>query len=172
MQAQGDEPIDSAGAQIAGRVIVVAFVLVAVLAVGYFALRMPGMDMSESSDGKTRMEAMPGMPMGGPQIRTLSVEGFVGKISQPESIVVNVHVPYAGEIGGTDAFIPFDRIAGDVRLPEDKDARLLLYCRTMRMSTLAATTLGDEGFTNVVVLRGGMQAWEASGRTLETRQRG
>lgn len=96
---------------------------------------------------------------------------FAARLGDPNALVVNVHTPYEGEIDGTDAFIPFDRISGDPRLPADKDTEVLLYCRSGRMSAIAADELITAGYTNVVDLQGGMIAWEAGGRTVAHRTR-
>lgn len=52
-------------------------------------------------------------------------------------------------------------------MPEGKAAPILLYCRTGRMSADAATAPVDAGYTNVVYLEGGMDAWVAAGHRLE-----
>lgn len=57
----------------------------------------------------------------------------------------------------------FDQIARDPRLRADKDTGILLYCRSGRMSAIAADTLVEAGYTNVVDLEGGMLAWGAAG---------
>jgi len=80
--------------------------------------------------------------------------------------LVNVHVPYAGHLAGTTAFVPYDRIGTWSDLPADKGAPVAIYCRSGNMSAEAATTLASLGYTNVVELAGGMQAWVASGRQL------
>lgn len=94
----------------------------------------------------------------------LDPAAFEERMKNEQAMVINVHVPYEGELAGTDAFIPYDRIKGDPRLPKDKGTELLLYCRTGRMSEEAAVDLHEEGYTNIAHLEGGMKAWEASGR--------
>jgi phage shock protein E len=96
----------------------------------------------------------------------LDPAGFAARMGDPGAHVINVHVPYEGELGDTDAFIPFDRIVGDSRLPADKGAEILLYCRSGHMSQIAGADLVKAGYTNVAHLEGGMQAWEAAGKPL------
>ncbi len=78
--------------------------------------------------------------------------------------LINVHIPYEGELEGTDGFIPFDKIVGELdRLPADKSAKVVLYCRSGRMSTEAAQALVKLGYTNIWELGGGMIAWDTDG---------
>ncbi|MBI2405438.1 hypothetical protein HYV21_00070 [Candidatus Microgenomates bacterium] len=77
---------------------------------------------------------------------------------------VNVHTPYEGEIKGTDMFITHDEmIANKAQLPNDKNAPIILYCKTGRMSADALATLRGMGYTNVRHLEGGMDAWKRAG---------
>jgi rhodanese-related sulfurtransferase len=81
--------------------------------------------------------------------------------------LVNVHVPYEGEIKDTDAFIPFDKIADNLsKLPASKDAKIVLYCRSGRMSEIAARELAKLGYTRVYHLAGGMKDWKNSGHQI------
>ena len=96
----------------------------------------------------------------------LDPAAFEERMKNDKAMVINVHVPYEGELAGTDAFIPYDRIKGDSRLPKDKGTELLLYCRSGNMSEEAAVDLHEEGYTNIAHLEGGMKAWEASGRQI------
>lgn len=147
-----------------GRLVVWVFVAVLVVApVIWFILGMPGMDHS----GTGGMSDMPGM--GRDDSNTALVDLDASQFEQhltSSATVINVHVPYDGQIEGTDAFVPFDRILQDPAIPRDKDSLILLYCRTGRMSQVAGAVLVAAGYRNVAHLRGGMDAWEASGRTL------
>ena len=50
----------------------------------------------------------------------------------------------------------------DVRLT----AKIVLYCRSGRMSAIVATELVAAGYTSVWNLEGGMLAWEKAGYAL------
>lgn len=90
-------------------------------------------------------------------------------LAQKDFFLVNVHVPYEGEIAGTDAFIPFDRTRALMgRYPADKTARIVLYCRSGRMSDIAARQLAAAGYTSLYNLAGGMIAWQKAGLPLLT----
>jgi len=81
---------------------------------------------------------------------------------------VNTHIPYEGEIASTGAFIAFEE-NGPQRVneyPADKAAKIVLYCRSGRMSAIVAEALVKAGYTNVWNLKGGMRAWEAAGEAL------
>ena len=85
-------------------------------------------------------------------------------LGQKDFVFINVHVPYEGEIASTDSFIPYDEIDQQLgRLPADKNSRIILYCRSGHMSTIAANVLIKLGYTNVWSLDGGMAAWESTG---------
>ena len=97
----------------------------------------------------------------------VSARGLVTKLENKDFLLVNVHIPYAGEIAGTDAFIPFDKITQNLgKLPTDKNAQVVVYCRSGGMSAIAAVELVQQGYTNVWNLDGGMIAWTAEGELL------
>ena len=92
---------------------------------------------------------------------------FADLIVKPATFVLNVHTPDEGSIPGTEANIPFNRLCMRAdELPADSSAPIAVYCRTGNMSTLATATLGDLGYTDVIELEGGMEAWRADGRAL------
>lgn len=99
--------------------------------------------------------------------RLVAPDEFAEVIADGSVPLVNVHIPYEGEIEGTDLFVPFDDIESYAdQLPDDKGATLAIYCRSGNMSADAAVELAAMGYTDVVDLDGGMVAWEAAGLEL------
>jgi rhodanese-related sulfurtransferase len=98
----------------------------------------------------------------------INVEELREMMDNESITLVNVHVPFEGDIPGTDVSIPFDEIGQHLdQLPRDMVAPVVLYCRSDRMSTEAANTLANLGFTNLYNLDGGFRAWTAAGYDLE-----
>lgn len=119
--------------------------------------------------GDDPRQAVVGTAEAVPRAQLVGVDGFVDFLdTTPSAVLVNVHIPYEGHIDGTDAFVPFDEIGTWEGLPADPDAPIALYCRSGSMSAQATATLVDLGYTNLVDLDGGMNAWTAAGNTLQT----
>lgn len=103
----------------------------------------------------------------GGRYRALTPHHLQALLRHKTFVLVNVHVPYAGEIAHTDLFIPFGTIDRNLgRLPASKRAMIVLYCRSGRMSDIAARRLVRLGYANIWTLSGGMDAWRRQGLPL------
>lgn len=82
-------------------------------------------------------------------------------------MLINVHVPDEGSLPDTTLDLPFDQVAARAgELPADRATPLAIYCMSGNMSAIAGRELLALGYSDIVELDGGMQAWQASGRTL------
>ncbi|HSB67572.1 MAG TPA: rhodanese-like domain-containing protein [Anaerolineales bacterium] len=62
---------------------------------------------------------------------------------------------------------PYDQIAPQVDQLPDKHAKIVLYCRSGRMSATAAECLVSLGYNNLWNWSGGMVAWEQAGLKID-----
>src|SRR3989337_2117207 len=104
----------------------------------------------------------------GGEYTDVSVAELQAMLANKDFVFVNVHIPFEGNIPNTDLSIPYDVIDQHLEdLPAGKDAKIVLYCRSDRMSNIAARTLVGLGYTNVWNLGGGVGEWENAGRPIE-----
>ncbi len=94
----------------------------------------------------------------------ISVNELQGMLENKDFPLINVHIPFEGDLPDTDLSIPFNEIEKHLdQLPAEKDARIVLYCRSGNMSSTAAQKLASLGYTEVYNLEGGFIAWERAG---------
>ena len=101
------------------------------------------------------------------EYRNLSFAEFSRWLESKDFLLINVHVPYQGEIPGTDLLLPYHMIQEqEDRLPVAKDTRIVVYCLTGPMGHDAAEDLVKLGYTQVYHFAGGMRDWVREGRQL------
>ena len=102
-----------------------------------------------------------------PAVTRISVDELAKILEGPRDFtLVNVHIPFEGNLPSTDLSIAYDKIDQHLAELPSKDAKIVLYCRSGRMSDIAARRLAELGYTHVYDVTGGMKAWEAGGRAL------
>lgn len=101
----------------------------------------------------------------------LTIDEFADIMANQSAVytVVNVHIPYEGEIEGTDMQIAYNDVNALTAALPDKDTPIILYCRSGNMSAQATRTLVELGYSQIYDVPGGMIAWQASGRPIVDR---
>jgi len=146
------------------RVIVLALLAVSVLVI---AACGTGGEATAPPTGANAVATQVVPVEGGGSYVDVNAAGLASMLEGKDFPLINVHVPYEGEIEGTDLLVPYDEIELNLdRLPADKGAKLVVYCRSGGMSAIAARTLLNLGYTDVWNLDGGMIAWTEAGYPL------
>lgn len=102
-----------------------------------------------------------------PEWHGITPDDLAALLADEDVILIDVHIPFAGTIPGTDAHVPYtDTSALVAALGGDKGAKAVLYCLTGPMSKKAVNDLVALGFWNLYDLIGGMNAWKAAGYEL------
>lgn len=103
-----------------------------------------------------------------PEIIDLTPAQLKEMLARKDFELINVHVPRAGEIMGTDAHISYDDVAAiEAHLQSNRAAKTVLYCRSGSMSLEAAMLLVGKGYCRIHDLPGGMNAWTNAGFPLD-----
>jgi len=80
----------------------------------------------------------------GGSYRVVSVQELQTMLENKDFIMINVHIPWQGDIAQTDLRLAYDQIEQNLdQLPQDKDAKILVYCLTSGMAKEAIATLLD-----------------------------
>lgn len=96
--------------------------------------------------------------------KNMTVDELNEQLKNKDFVLIDTHIPEQKHINGTNVFIPYDDIENQLdKLPKDKDAKIVLYCRTGRMSEIAAQKLAERGYTNVYNVVGGIVEWVRKG---------
>lgn len=96
--------------------------------------------------------------------QNITTDELTVRLENKDFTLIDVHIPEQVHIPETDAFIPFDEVDRLAAALPDKNAPVVLYCRSGNMSARAARDLVARGYTNITNVIGGMNAWNAEGR--------
>lgn len=100
----------------------------------------------------------------------ISMDRFIEMMEHKDFVLIDVHIPYAGEIPETDHLIPFNDIKQHKNeLPDDKNAKIVVYCLSGPMGYVAAEKLVSLGYRQVIHFQAGMVSWINTGKQLVNR---
>lgn len=141
--------------------IVILTILILVLTLTKYSSAQTGLKLSQTQSDAQHGELV---KVSSGSYRNILSEQLLTMLQNKDFVMINVHIPYEGELPHTDIFIPYNQIKDNLdKLPADKTAKIVLYCRSARMSTIAAETLVKLGYTNVWNLNEGMIEWKQKG---------
>lgn len=95
------------------------------------------------------------------------------KITAEKSVVIlDVRIPLEFADGHIKDAVNIDVKADSfkdeaLRQLPDKNQMIAVYCRSGRRSVTAANILSEEGYKNIVNLKGGILVWQLSGKAVE-----
>lgn len=96
----------------------------------------------------------------GQEYHSLKPEELKAMLVNKNFFLLDVHIPEQEHIPGTDEFIDYTKLKENKdKLPKDKDAEIVVYCRSGSMSKAASFDLVEMGYTNVYDLSGGINAF-------------
>jgi len=104
----------------------------------------------------------------GGSYRVVSVQELQAMLEDKDFTMINVHIPWQGDIPQTDLRLAYDQIEKNPnQLPREKDTKILVYCLTSGMAKKAISTLLNQGYTNLWMLEGGTTEWVDAGYQIE-----
>ena len=98
----------------------------------------------------------------------VSVRELQTMLEDKDFTMINVHIPWEGDIPQTDLRLAYDQIEKNLdQLPQEKDTKILVYCLTSGTAKKAISTLLNQGYINLWMLEGGTTAWVDAGYQIE-----
>ena len=99
--------------------------------------------------------------------RVISVQELENMLEQKDFTLMNVQIPQQGDIPQTDLHLAYNLMnVSQDELPQEKEAKIIVYCKTGGYSKIAVESLVELGYINVLMLEGGITAWEEAGLSI------
>lgn len=119
------------------------------------------------ADLKSKQEISDEAKAKAPHITTEQLSGYLTIKANIVLLDIRTEAEYeAGHIQGAK-WLPRGKLEYEMQeTVSDPDARIVLYCGSGARSALAALTLLDMGYTNVVDVDGGFKAWVSAGNPI------
>lgn len=134
-----------------------AFAAVALIAAGMIYWTQSSKTSSNNKEAAVGSEQQAGF-------KGLTSQELSDMLRKKDFSLIDVHIPEQVHIPGTDYMIPYNDIDTLVSALPDKNAKVVLYCRSGSMSKIAAEALAEKGYVNVFNLTNGMNEWLVEGR--------
>lgn len=104
----------------------------------------------------------------GAKLGVMSLAELVALLPTKSFLLINVHVPYAGEIPKTDKNLSYQDVSAiESFVGANKNVEVVLYCYANTMAILAGNALVANGYANVRYMDGGLAAWKNAGYGVE-----
>lgn len=98
----------------------------------------------------------------------ITADDLSDMLKRKDFVLIDVHIPEQNHIPGTDMLVPFDEIVErQAELPQDKNSKLVIYCRSGSMSSRAIEDLQELGYSNIYNLEGGLIEWQKQNYPVE-----
>ena len=106
-----------------------------------------------------------------PKYPTVTPDEFEQAIAEPDVQLVDVRTPEEYEqghiVGAMNIDWKSDAFADEAGQMLDKSKIVAVYCRVGHRSYEAGDKLYKMGYTHIVELQGGLEAWKAAGKTIQ-----
>ncbi len=106
-----------------------------------------------------------------PKYPTVTPDEFEQAIAEPDVQLVDVRTPEEYEqghiVGAMNIDWKNDAFADEAGQMLDKSKTVAVYCRSGHRSHEAGNKLYKMGYTHIVELQGGMEAWKTAGKTIQ-----
>jgi rhodanese-related sulfurtransferase len=101
-------------------------------------------------------------------LKSISPIDLADALPSKDFLLINVHVPYDGEIPGTDTHVDYQETEALMTyIGDDLGTKVVVYCKMNPMALTAGNELVDRGYYAVRYVDGGMSGWVDAGFELE-----